>query len=177
AGDVAALPPGEGERARRDRAVHAEGAVTRRLFTAAALVALVVLASRALVYALEPSPLARELGADTPGPRALVVGAGAAALGLACLLGPVHRDALPFIAALSAVGAAAAAAAGHLLAWMRRTLALLVRTSVPRPPRTSRPRLVPFTPPASHVERSGSARGPPRGADPGKRSNEEIHMI
>jgi hypothetical protein len=46
--------------------------------------------------------------------------------GLSCLVGPVHRDLLPIVAALSLVAAAAIAAAEHVLAWMRRTFALLV---------------------------------------------------
>jgi hypothetical protein len=46
--------------------------------------------------------------------------------GLSCLTGPVHRDALPIVAALSLVAVAAFAAADHVLAWMRRTLARLV---------------------------------------------------
>jgi hypothetical protein len=45
--------------------------------------------------------------------------------GLHCLLGPVHRDLLPFEAALSLIAAALLAAAGHIAAWMRRTFALL----------------------------------------------------
>jgi hypothetical protein len=56
--------------------------------------------------------------------------------GLHCLIGPVHRDALPILGALSLLAAAAEAAARHLLRWMRRTLqALRARPSVrPRPP-------------------------------------------
>jgi hypothetical protein len=45
--------------------------------------------------------------------------------GLHCLFGPVHRDLLPFEAALSFVAAALVAAAEHVAAWMRRTFALL----------------------------------------------------
>jgi hypothetical protein len=45
--------------------------------------------------------------------------------GLHCLLGPVHRNAIPILAALSLVASAAVAAGSHLLAWMRRTIALL----------------------------------------------------
>jgi hypothetical protein len=45
--------------------------------------------------------------------------------GLHCLVGPVHRDLIPIIAALSLVAAAAIAAADHVLAWMRRTFALI----------------------------------------------------
>jgi hypothetical protein len=43
--------------------------------------------------------------------------------GLHCLTGPVHRNAIPILAALSLVAAALAAALEHVLAWMRRTLA------------------------------------------------------
>jgi hypothetical protein len=156
---------------------------------------LVVLASRTVAYALEPSPLARELQRSAGGPAlwtialvalvggiavgaalvwlaALGVGeqrrleqrlvvdaparprlgrllarAGALSLasgsafallestlhwraglgwhGLSCLTGPVHRDAIPILAALSLVAAAAVAAAEHVVAWMRRTLARL----------------------------------------------------
>ncbi|HSC51208.1 MAG TPA: hypothetical protein VLD16_13170 [Gaiellaceae bacterium] len=39
--------------------------------------------------------------------------------GLSCLVGPVHRNALPLLAALALLAAALAEAAGHLLAWAR----------------------------------------------------------
>ena len=39
--------------------------------------------------------------------------------GLSCLIGPVHRNAIPFLAALALLTAALAEAAGHLLAWAR----------------------------------------------------------
>jgi hypothetical protein len=45
--------------------------------------------------------------------------------GLSCLTGPVHRDAIPILVALSLVAAAAFAAAEHVVAWLRRTLARL----------------------------------------------------
>jgi hypothetical protein len=181
--------------------------VTRRLLSTLALAALVVLATRAVVYALEPAPLAQELGSATPGPRPLLVGlvvlalarrrgprpllrlrravvhatatfavsslafalvesyvhwrAGLGLHGLHCLFGPVHRDALPFLAALAALGAAAWEAAAHVLAWMRRTLALLLRpialptlALAPVAPTTSAPR-------SSRRERPGDPRGPP----------------
>ena len=51
--------------------------------------------------------------------------------GVRCLTGPVHRDALPFLGSLSFVAAALAGALGHLLAWMRRTIAAILA----RPPR------------------------------------------
>jgi hypothetical protein len=45
--------------------------------------------------------------------------------GLHCLVGPVHRDLIPFEAGLSFVAAAVIAAARHVAAWMRRTFARL----------------------------------------------------
>lgn len=45
--------------------------------------------------------------------------------GLHCLIGPVHRDAIPILGGLSLVAAAIAAALEHVLAWMRRALAVL----------------------------------------------------
>jgi hypothetical protein len=156
---------------------------------------LIVLVARTLVYAAEPSPLARALEQQAGGPRlwtlalaalggcvalgtvvvwlaalgveerrrlerrrvleeparlrlGLLLGrAGALSLassagfvllestlhwraglgwhGLACLTGPVHRDAIPVLDALSLLTAACAAAGGLVLAWMRRTLARL----------------------------------------------------
>jgi hypothetical protein len=51
--------------------------------------------------------------------------------GLHCLVGPVHRNALPILAALALVAAALAEAVRHLVAWMRRTLRALAEC--PRP--------------------------------------------
>jgi hypothetical protein len=45
--------------------------------------------------------------------------------GLHCLVGPVHRDLIPIIGALSLVAAAVIAAADHALGWMRRAFALV----------------------------------------------------
>jgi hypothetical protein len=65
--------------------------------------------------------------------------------GLGCLLGPVHRNAIPVIGALSLIAAAAISGAAHLLRWMRRalgrvygvrTLAREVGTGIPPVPRS-----------------------------------------
>jgi hypothetical protein len=50
--------------------------------------------------------------------------------GLHCLVGPVHRDAVPLLAALSLVAAAFVTAATHLIRWLRRTLRALARRRV-----------------------------------------------
>jgi hypothetical protein len=47
--------------------------------------------------------------------------------GLSCLAGPVHRNAIPLLAALSLLAAALAEAAGHVLAWMRAVVRELRR--------------------------------------------------
>jgi hypothetical protein len=81
--------------------------------------------------------------------------------GLHCLIGPVHRDALPLLAATSLVAAAAVAAASHLVRWMRRTLGSLVSRRVPL---FARPAVVParvafvLALPAVELPRT---RGPP----------------
>ena len=53
--------------------------------------------------------------------------------GLSCLVGPVHRNALPLLAALSLLAAAVAEAAAHVLAWMRTVLRALAELVVPEP--------------------------------------------
>ena len=46
--------------------------------------------------------------------------------GVSCLVGPVHRNALPVIGGLSLVSSALASAGALLLAWMRRTIGRFV---------------------------------------------------
>ena len=55
--------------------------------------------------------------------------------GLHCLVGPMHRDAIPILCALAVAAAALRGALRHALAWMRRTVALLRRRArvLPRP--------------------------------------------
>jgi hypothetical protein len=82
--------------------------------------------------------------------------------GLHCLVGPVHRDALPLLGALSLLAAAAEAAARHLLRWMQRTLEALRARPLGRlgPPARPAP---PHAHPAPRPVLLGldSARGPP----------------
>jgi hypothetical protein len=53
--------------------------------------------------------------------------------GLHCLVGPVHRDLIPFEAGLSLLAAAILAAARHVAIWMRRTFARLAAQVLPLP--------------------------------------------
>ena len=82
--------------------------------------------------------------------------------GLHCLVGPVHRDALPVLGALSLLAAAAEAAARHLLRWMRRTLQALrarPRARLRPPARPLPPRAeTPLRPVPAGLD---LARGPP----------------
>jgi hypothetical protein len=48
--------------------------------------------------------------------------------GLSCLTGPVHRNALPILAALALLAAALAEAGAHVIAWMRAVVRELCRT-------------------------------------------------
>jgi hypothetical protein len=81
--------------------------------------------------------------------------------GLHCLYGPVHRDAVPLLAALSAVAVAVVAAIEHVAAWIRRTIArLLSRPHRARPAAFANASAAPV-----HVRwHAGtcSARGPPQ---------------
>lgn len=59
--------------------------------------------------------------------------------GLHCLTGPVHRDAIPILAALSIVAVALRLCADHLIAWMRRTIRRLLARPLSRVARGARP--------------------------------------
>lgn len=83
--------------------------------------------------------------------------------GLSCLVGPVHRDAIPLLGALSLLVVAVHGAVEHLLAWARRAVALLA-ARVPLLRGTGRV----FTSTAralvQRVEPAASPRGPPAGS-------------
>jgi hypothetical protein len=81
--------------------------------------------------------------------------------GLHCLVGPVHRNAIPVLGALSLVAAALAAAIEHVVAWMRRAIARLAAEPIsvaraPAPASAYDPVLIP-----AYAAPLG-ARGPPQ---------------
>ena len=80
--------------------------------------------------------------------------------GLACLVGPVHRNAIPLLAALALVAAALAEAAGHLLAWARAVARELRRRPRLAPALVVRFASAPALAPALVAARTRS-RGPP----------------
>jgi hypothetical protein len=83
--------------------------------------------------------------------------------GLHCLIGPVHRDAIPVLAGLSLFVAAAHGALEHLLAWTRRLVGLfaarlpVLRGATPIFASTVRPRSV-------RLRSAAAPRGPPVGS-------------
>ena len=81
--------------------------------------------------------------------------------GLHCLVGPVHRDLIPFEVGLSFVAAALIAAASHVMSWMRTTFARLAADLPPLLFGTS-PALGEATAVRAAVRaRAASARAPP----------------
>jgi hypothetical protein len=85
--------------------------------------------------------------------------------GLSCLLGPVHRDALPILVALTVVAVAGHGAVEHLLTWARRLVArLAARLPLLRNPEAS---LSPISRACTRVGGSAALpRGPPGRAVP-----------
>jgi hypothetical protein len=83
--------------------------------------------------------------------------------GIHCLVGPVHEDVLPFLAGLSLLAAALAAVLEHVLAWIRRTVALLAAAW--RTGRVAIPSAFALAAPASApAARANRPRGPPAAA-------------
>jgi hypothetical protein len=86
--------------------------------------------------------------------------------GLHCLTGPVHRNAIPIVGSLALLAAALRAALAHVIAWIRRTIALLRarRVAVSHAPvlRAAATRTVFPTLLADRIR----VRGPPRVAVP-----------
>jgi uncharacterized protein YcnI len=80
--------------------------------------------------------------------------------GLHCLVGPVHRNAVPILAALALVAAALAGAAEHVIRWVRRSLA--GAASATSPPPLRQPTLAgPQCPRRAGAAVPLGARGPP----------------
>ena len=79
-----------------------------------------------------------------------------------CLEGPVHRNAIPILLALSLAAAALLAALRHVLAWARRVASVLRRLLQPRPERRA-PALAGLhaSVAAWLLARTVCARGPP----------------
>lgn len=81
--------------------------------------------------------------------------------GLTCLLGPVHRDALPVLAGLSLLAAAVVTAVRHAVGWLRRVMPLLLAAI--RAPAGNGPSLTPVVRGALSRRTPGAVqpRGPP----------------
>ena len=82
--------------------------------------------------------------------------------GLSCLVGPVHRNAIPLLAALALAAAALAEAAEHVLAWMRAVIHELRRRRLAPQRFVSFAPLVSLAPSLVTVQRR--SRGPPLAA-------------
>jgi hypothetical protein len=85
--------------------------------------------------------------------------------GLRCLTGPVHRDAIPVLAALCLIAVAIHGAIEHLLEWARRLFAQLEARLVPALPSVSLLGAVADVA-LDHRSAPQSARGPPAGLRP-----------
>jgi hypothetical protein len=84
-------------------------------------------------------------------------------MGLRCIEGPIHVDAAPILIALSLVAAAAITAAEHVLAALRRAVALLVlrRRGTPRTGEARRPAPVGGPVLGRRLHGANLTRGPP----------------
>jgi hypothetical protein len=82
--------------------------------------------------------------------------------GLSCLVGPVHRNAIPLLAALALAAAALAEAVEHVLAWMRAVVHGLRRRRLAPERFVSFAPLVSLAPSLVAVQRR--SRGPPLAA-------------
>jgi hypothetical protein len=85
--------------------------------------------------------------------------------GLHCLVGPVHRDAIPILVALSLLAVAVHGAVEHLLAWARRLFAQLAARLFPAPGAVAPTPNSRFSP-RRRTPATGAARGPPWTAVP-----------
>ena len=81
--------------------------------------------------------------------------------GLSCLVGPVHRNAIPLLTALAVLAAALAEAGSHVLAWARAAVRELLRTQVRLATTAARLALPPTPLVAGLLPRRARARAPP----------------
>jgi hypothetical protein len=82
--------------------------------------------------------------------------------GIHCLVGPVHRNALPVLAALALVAAACTEAVEHVVAWMRRTIERLRAAGIRIAPSPTPLLAAPVSSPAgAALAARVRARGPP----------------
>jgi len=81
--------------------------------------------------------------------------------GLSCLAGPVHRNAIPLLAALALVAAALAEAVLHLIAWMRAAARELLRPRLFLLPATATAGLHFVSLNQSRVPQRARSRAPP----------------
>jgi len=81
--------------------------------------------------------------------------------GLSCLLGPVHRDAIPLLGALALFAASLAEAGQHLFAWMRAAVSELIRPDVPVMSPPAFARLAHDSPAGAGLFRRAEPRAPP----------------
>jgi hypothetical protein len=80
--------------------------------------------------------------------------------GLSCLVGPVHRNAIPVLGALALAAAALSEAAAHVLAWMRAVARELLRQRLAPERFSVRPAFRPRSLPRP-VPSLARPRGPP----------------
>jgi hypothetical protein len=87
--------------------------------------------------------------------------------GLHCLTGPVHRNAIPILCSLALLAAAVRGALRHVLAWMRRTMALLRARPRAFPQAARAYARAPRTAFSTLLTNRIRVRGPPRAFVPG----------
>ena len=85
--------------------------------------------------------------------------------GIHCLIGPVHRDAIPILASLSVLAVAVHGAVEHLLGWARRLFAQLAARVFTAPGQVSAA-IASDLSPRRRPPAVGGARGPPVAAAP-----------
>lgn len=81
--------------------------------------------------------------------------------GLSCLVGPVHRNAIPLLAALALAAAALIEAVLHLIGWMRAAARELLRPKLFLSPASSAAGLNPLSLSSTRAPQRARSRAPP----------------